>query len=448
MRRTARTVAIVSTLIVCPSVRLGAAEPTPTTQPVWSCQQATRHPARYDAPPPDGCPFPPSAVVTDVLFTGRYANYTSADTWYPSWASDGHLYSPWTDGRIHGKYTRRTKPECHSSGSAKARTGQARIEGDHPLELTVISLGTRVGSALPYQGRYPCGSLVHDGVWYHGSYALNPAPYGLNWPIMGPFPGFRISKDFGKTWQDSPHTCAPGDALFPEPAQLNGPVKLGAPHFVDFGKNMQHSPDGKAYLVAHGSTEPDLEDRKANVSWVSGDEIYLCRVTPSPETINEESAYEYFAGHTPAGRAIWSPDFADLRPIAAWDNHAGCVTMTYVAPLKRYLMCITDGWPTVATMDTYILESEQITGPWRMVTYMPKFGPMAYFVNIPSKFISDDGRSMWLCYSANFTSKGRWQDPAFMQSVRPPGSTYALSLHEIELTVAAPDQPATQPTAN
>ena len=26
-------------------------------------------------------------------------------------------------------------------------------------------------------------------------------------------------------------------------------VKLGAPHFVDFGRNSEHSPDGRAYLV-------------------------------------------------------------------------------------------------------------------------------------------------------------------------------------------------------
>ena len=31
---------------------------------------------------------------------GRHAAYTGADTWYPSWASDDILYSPWTDGNI------------------------------------------------------------------------------------------------------------------------------------------------------------------------------------------------------------------------------------------------------------------------------------------------------------------------------------------------------------
>ena len=53
------------------------------------------------------------------------------------------------------------------------------------------------------------------------------------------------------------------------------PVKIGAPHFVDFGKNMEHSPDGNAYLVGHGAEYPDKEPRVANLSWISGDQIYL-----------------------------------------------------------------------------------------------------------------------------------------------------------------------------
>ena len=65
-------------------------------------------------------------------------------------------------------------------------------------------------------------------------------------------------------------------------------------------------------------------------------------------------------------------------------------------------MVITDGWPTNKSMDTYILESDNVYGPWKMATYLKDFGPQAYFVNIPSKFISEDGKTAWLCYSANF----------------------------------------------
>ena len=72
----------------------------------------------------------------------------------------------------------------------------------------------------------------------------------------------------------------------------------------------------------------------------------------------------------------------------------GCVTMTYDAPLKKYLMCVTDGGNTAGYYNTYILESDQITGPWKLVTYMKHFGEQAYFVNIPSKFIAADGRTL------------------------------------------------------
>jgi hypothetical protein len=49
-------------------------------------------------------------------------------------------------------------------------------------------------------------------------------------------PGFQISRDLDKTWQASP--LSPEQPLFPEPAKYLGPVKMDAPKFVDFGKNM------------------------------------------------------------------------------------------------------------------------------------------------------------------------------------------------------------------
>jgi hypothetical protein len=185
--------------------------------------------------------------IVNIGFTGRFANYTDADTWYPTWASDGNLYSPWTDGTIGDE-------ECISYTREKAHTGQAKIVGDDPLNLEVISLGTIPGSALPYQGRYPCGSLVYNGVWYHGTYCLLEDPStSMNWPILGPFVGFDISLDYGKSWEPSP--LSPANNLFYEHTDLGArPIKIGAPHFVDFGKNMEHSPDGFAYLTCHGAS--------------------------------------------------------------------------------------------------------------------------------------------------------------------------------------------------
>jgi hypothetical protein len=380
----------------------------------------------WPSQPPEGCPFPPSEEVSACVLTGRYATYTSADTWYPSWGRDGRLYSPFADTIGDGV----EGVQARSDRGAQAVVGHAAIVGDDPLQLRVVEAGVVPGPGGAYRGRYPSASLHHDGVWYLGTYGLAGADYGLNWPVMGPFAGFHVSRDNGRTWVVSPLAAEVDRALFPEPAAFRGPVRMGSPHVVDFGRNQEHSPDGRMYLVGHGSTEPDLEDRRANASWVSGDEVYVCRVKPSPETVNDASQYEYFAGHAPDGTPRWSRRFEDLRPVAAWDNHMGCATITYNAPLRKYLMCVTDGWPTVERMRTYLLESDAITGPWRLVHYFRDFGPQAYFVNLPSKFISADGRVAWLCYSANFAFKDIRLDAS---KGSPPGSRYGMVLQEVRL---------------
>lgn len=418
----------------------------------------------WESPVPEDCPFEMSKSLTGIYFTGRHSDYKVGDTFYPSWASDGKLYSPWTDGVTDGILSR-------SYNGDSARTGHAIMLGENPLTLEITNTSPpKYASAEPYLGRYPAGSLVYNGVWYYGTYCLGPAGgydhngFIHNWPNLGPMPGFQISYDLGKTWEASPHT--PASPLFPEPELIFAPVKMGAPHFVDFGQNMEHSPDGKAYLLGMGALKDDPEPRPcitrgaegedafvitadcpgveilpgysgdkasvfahSNLSWITADQIYMARVTPSPETINDEDAYEYFAGYDKTGKPVWTENFNQIKPLIEWNNNMGCVTATYVPQLKKYLMCITDGWPTVAKMDSYILEADELTGPWRMVTYLEDFGEQAYFLNFPSKFISEDGKTLWLCYSANFSPDWNGVKLEF----NPPGGRYGLCLHELRL---------------
>ncbi len=375
---------------------------------------------------PAGCPFEPSRDIQGIAFTHNYASYTDADTWYPSWASDGNMYSGWTDGEIG-------EESCHSSGGARARTGNAKVVGDDPLQLNIESLGSEPGSALPYGGRYPSANLVRDGIWYYGTYCVDfdtsqpEYPELYSWAIAGPVPGFRISKDYGKTWIPSPLSCE--KPLFPESGKNGQRVKMGTPHFVDFGRDMEHAPDGKAYLVGHGAIDDDPTPRVAGDSWISGDAVYLARVTPSPESINDIGAYEFYAGRGADGRPVWSRNFQDIRPVLTWNDNMGPATITYDAPLGKYLMCVTAGWPGVGDMNSYILEADDITGPYKIVTYMRNFGPQGYFLNFPSKFISADGRTAWLSYSANF-HEGYFANRTIAD---PMGSRYAWVLQEVRL---------------
>jgi len=394
----------------------------------------------WKSEPPADCPFEPSKVITGIEFTGFQRHYPVADTWYPSWAADGNLYSPWTDGELHGdgSYSDAIVPDTNSFGGfrtvrGKSTTGQAVMMGDDPLQLTLKNLGKVQADPHPYGGRYPCGSLVYRGVWYYGTYCLSPSgstKFGdmvYNWPWLGPLVGFRVSRDLGQTWEETRHT--PARPLFGETGMWGHPVKIGAPHFVDFGKDMEHSPDGKAYLVATGAELKDSQPRFANLSWITGDQIYLVRVTPAPENINDANAYEFFAGPDAQGRGGWTNDFRAIKPLLEWNNNMGCVTVTYFAPLKKYLMCVTDGGNTCSRMNTYLLEADTLTGPWRLVTYLKDFGEQAYFVNLPSKFISADGRTAWLCYSGNFATD--WNGEKL--KVNPPGSYYGLVMQQIRL---------------
>ena len=388
---------------------------------------------------PADCPFPVSKDLTGIEFLGQHSDYRFADTWYPSWAADGNLYSPWTDGSVHGEFSSSDAifPDTNSFGSfkvitGKATTGQAVLMGDDPQKLTVKSLGIFQSDPAPYGGRYPCGSLIYQGIWYYGTYCLSPAgqtTYGntvYNWPWLGPLVGFRISKDYGKTWTETPHT--PAKSLLGETGMWGHPVKIGAPHFVDFGKELEHSPDGMAYLVAQGASMDDPKPRFENLSWITADQVYLIRVKPSPETMNDPKSYEFFAGHNAEGKPVWTRKFGEIKPLLEWNNNMGCVTATYFPGIKRYLMCITDGGNTCARMHTYLLESERMTGPWKVVTYMKNFGEQAYFVNLPSKFISADGKTAWLCYSGNFAPN--WNNEKIM--VNPPGTRYGLVLQKIQ----------------
>ena len=116
---------------------------------------------------PAGCPFKQSQDLKGIKFLGIKSGFHVADTWYPTWADDDKLYSPFTDGgcpRLDGS------SESSNSAGENATTGHAVIEGDDPLSLKVYSLGLLKASPKPYQGRYPCGSLFYNKVWYYGTY--------------------------------------------------------------------------------------------------------------------------------------------------------------------------------------------------------------------------------------------------------------------------------------
>jgi hypothetical protein len=242
--------------------------------------------------------------------------------------------------------------------------------------------------------------------------------------------------DSGKTWQDTPHDDE--HPLFPEVGRCSGgaPIKMGTPHFVDFGQNMEHSPDGYAYLVGHGTYDAD-----GIANWCSGDAISLARVRPSIKTMNDRSAWEFFVGHDESHRPIWSNDFSRIAPIIRWAGGAGCVNITYQPALRKYFGFICGGWKDgdSGTYNIWVVESDSLTGPWSSVALLRgSCGGQPYFVCMPSKFNHDNARKITIFYSANWSVYEPWGNidrpgiPTRIDATGP-GGAYSLCVAEFEL---------------
>lgn len=394
--------------------------------------------------------LPPESGLTlsdsfgGISFTGRYVSYTKADTWYPIYASTGTMYSSWTDGSVNGEAGGNPNPRC------------AKFTGTDPMDLTFSVVGGKLvhnGANGPGGrnkfGRYPSAQLMYNDIWYYGTYLLEWTDRALfvpnsDWQVLQPFVGFRVSGDFGESWYDQTEPDNPllenahekwigahGVAFNPYE------VLIGAPHFVDFGYNLEHAPKDPAtgrrwaYMVAHGA---DAATDIAHNSWVSGDNIYLLRIL-MPEGTDVEKNFAYM--NNPANWQYYSNDgtyktwnrdnlqevYTNIRPIVDATGYLGNVGLTYNAPLKKFIMTLSRV-DRADSFDTLVLEADAIDGDYKVVQYMKGFAVASYFMNIPSRFISDDGLTMWLCYSSNY------------QKIHSPsigGSSYSMCLSEITL---------------
>ena len=163
---------------------------------------------------PGAIPFPRSEDLVGWSFksgcnpgygAGRVSRTAaSADTFYPTWAADGDLYTGFTDGNVRDDVTGATV-NARSEGSPPlygVTHGQARITGDDPFNLTITGVRAFTGSsAFPYGGRFPAGSLVFNGTWFYGTYFVPNYPSGpLVGGMLGPLVDFRHSTDGGATW--------------------------------------------------------------------------------------------------------------------------------------------------------------------------------------------------------------------------------------------------------
>ena len=84
-------------------------------------------------------------------------------------------------------------------------------------------------------------------------------------------------------------------------------MKFGAPHVVDLGQELEHSPDSdgvkRAYMVGHGASQEYQPQ-----SWMHGSQVYMSRTKTevSVKTMSDGAHWEYFAGYKSNGNTpVW-----------------------------------------------------------------------------------------------------------------------------------------------
>ena len=242
-------------------------------------------------------------------------------------------------------------------------------------------------------------------------------------------PGFRISTDFGKTWTPSP--LSPEPAAVSRAEEVHGPGEDGLPALRRFrqehgafarrqGVSGRHGRRGERSAAA--LRQPELDHRRSGVSGPRDAES---------ENINDITKYEFFAGHDAAGKPLWTSDFAKIKPLLDWNNNMGCVTVTYNRAAEEI--------PDVRHRRLADLREDALVHPRGRRDHRPVaagglhegFRRAGLLPQLPLEVHRADGRTLWLCYSANFAPD--WNGAAL--KINPPGGRYGLCLHEVRLLV-------------
>jgi hypothetical protein len=156
-------------------------------------------------------------------------------------------------------------------------------------------------------------------------------------------------------------------------------------HFCQFGPNYRNSRDDFVYVYGTNQNTPKIDHQ-----------IFLFRVRKTE--IEDKSKYQYFAGIQEANVPKWSSKISDKKPILTDPTHAALnARIVYNSGIDRYLLTYKDN---SSPGFMAILDAPEPWGPWTTVYYDPNWGEGYTFeYNFPSKWISADGKTMYMVYS-------------------------------------------------
>lgn len=328
---------------------------------------------------------------------------SDGDLWPTTWADDDALYTLNGDGKGFD-----LEAEWHD-------LVMNRMEGTPETGITgeVLSVSDEISDILGDEFAYnrkPTGVVAVDGNG-DGKDELYAAIQDLKQGTAAfddaPNASISMSLDYGKTWTKST------EAMFSDHT-------FTTIMFLDYGQSNQHAsvlgPEGADYVYAYG-IDYNWRDSFAN-SVDDPTDLYLARV-PIGEIMSRD-AWEFYSG-LDGEQPVWSTDIEERTPVLSDErrvythmNGPGINDMTVISQgsvvynpaLDRYIYT---SW-TEYTFEFY--EAPQPWGPWNLFAHKdfggypwfgggdapgcpgPKNG--GYATVVPSRFISEDGKTMWV----------------------------------------------------
>ena len=311
-----------------------------------------------------GAPCPASRVITGLEWQGEVLKLVdgSGDNWPITWVEDDLQITTYGDGK------------GFSLKEPSLTLGFARIYGDPPNHRAedLRSDADTVAGGGP-AGIKSSGILMVDGVLY--LFVRNYKPPGSD-DYTNSRLAWSTNRGANWTWAD-----------------WHFADTFGCPDFVQFGKNYAGARDGYVYVASQANDS----------AYEFSADIVMFR-TPKTRVADRKS-YEFFAGLDRVGTAVWSKDIERRRPILSDRNGCSRLSLVYNAGLKRYIMTkshIPVGGPVQPyTPAMGVFDAPEPWGPWTAVYYDDHWSGdyRTYHHKFPPKWMSSDGRTMWLLFS-------------------------------------------------
>jgi hypothetical protein len=318
---------------------------------------------------PAGCPTTSTGRITGINFdfSTEYRKGLGADQWLLTWHSDGNLYGAWGDGN-----------GWNGSLPDKCYLGITRITGSNAANLSGTELYCHKATSSP--NRKPGGGIYSVGNTLYLFYKQK-----TDWSDRMA----AVSTNNGGSWSF-------GTKVWD--GQSDKAEQLG---FVHFGPGHTNVPSHVDSSYIYGIfTDPTL-----NTDVIKP--LYLARGLASAPT--NKSNWQWFTGTNASGQAQWGSRSNAKKIVddAATGNTAGIsgpgwyhTIMTYNQPLSQYILT----YFTDSQGNLQVLVGDRPWGPFTKIWNKDfKDSEHKFTIMVMPKFISSDGKTIWLAWSGHPT---------------------------------------------